>query len=59
MIVWKKENAFFHKHYLKMDISLDISCKALKFETSVYGIWMQETISQNFDLGPSFHFYEI
>ena len=39
-----------------MDISLPISYKSFKFSTCIHEIWMQGSVSQNFDLGPSFDF---
>ena len=42
--------------YLNMDISLLITYKSFKFSTCIHEIWMQGSVSQNFDLGPSFDF---
>ena len=50
----KNENVFFHKHFLNMDISFNIQYKALRFETCIYGLEMEGSMSQNFDLCPSF-----
>ena len=53
-MVRKYENVFFHKLFLNMDISFNSQYKALKFETCIYGFQMEGSMSQNFDLGPSF-----
>ena len=52
-MVRKYENVFFHKLFLNMDISFNSQYKALKFETCIYGLQMEGSVSQNFDLGPS------
>ena len=39
-----------------MDISVAIPCRHSKFETSIYEIKMEGSVSQNFDLGVSFSF---
>ena len=41
MIVRKNDNVFFHKHFLNMDISLNIPYNAFKFETYINEIQMQ------------------
>ena len=56
ILVRKSENVIFHKHFLNIDLSLPISYKPLKFSICIYEIWMQGSVSQNFDLGPSFDF---
>ena len=54
-MVRKNETVFFHKHFLNMDISFNSQYKALKFETCIYELQMEESVSQNFDLGPSLY----
>ena len=39
-----------------MDIPLNITHKAIIFSTCIPEIEMQRSVSQNVDLGPSFHF---
>ena len=36
IIVRINENSFFHKHFLNMDFSLNIPCKAFKFSTCIH-----------------------
>ena len=52
----KNENVIFLKHFLNMDISLPIPLKPFKFSAFIHMIWMQGSLSQNFDLGSSFYF---
>ena len=52
----KNENVIFLKHFFNMDISLPIPHKPFKFSAFIHEIWMQGSVSQNFDLGPSFYF---
>ena len=47
---------FFHVHFLNMDISVNFSHRLFKFETCILEIQMERSVSQNFDLGPSFYF---
>ena len=56
IMVRKIKNVIFHGHFFNMDISLPIAYKQLKFSTSIYEIQMQGSVSQFFDLGPSFYF---
>ena len=42
-----------------MDISLTIPDKAFKFRICIHEIRIEGSMSQNFDLGPSFLFYEM
>ena len=56
MLVRKSENVIFHKHFLNIDISLPFTHKPLKFSICIHEIWMEGSVSQNFDLGPSFDF---
>ena len=44
------------EHLLNIDISLPISYKPFKFSTCIHEIWLQGSVSQNIDLGPSFDF---
>ena len=41
-----------------MDISLDIYIVNLKFSMSIIKVFFEGSVSQIFDLGPSFHFME-
>ena len=52
----KNENLIFHEYFFNMDISLNIPYKHFKFSTSIHKIQMEGSVSQNFDLGPNFHF---
>ena len=56
IMVRKSENVIFHQHFLNIKISLPISYKPFKFSTCFHEIWVQGSVSQNFDLGPSFDF---
>ena len=56
IMVGKNENLIFYQLFLNMDISLPITYKSFKFSTCIHEIWMQGSMSQNFDLGPSFDF---
>ena len=47
---------FFHVHFLNMDISVNITHTSFRFETCILEIQMEGSMSQNFDIGPSFHF---
>ena len=38
ILVRKKENVYFYKHFSNMDISLNIQFKALRFSTYTYQI---------------------
>ena len=55
-MVGKNENLIFHEYFLNMDTSLNIASKPFKFSTYIHKIQMEGSLSQNFDLGPSFHF---
>ena len=37
-IIARKNDFFFPKHFLNMDISLNITCKAFKFSTCIHEI---------------------
>ena len=58
-MVGKNENLNFTNILLNMDITLPISYKSFKFSTCIHEIWVQESMSQNVDLGPIFLFYEM
>ena len=47
---------FFHVNFLNMDISVNMAHTPFKFETFILEIQMEGSVSQNFDLGNSFHF---
>ena len=51
-----EKNRFFDKFSLNMDISLNITHKAITFLTCIPEISMQGSVSQNFVLGSNFHF---
>ena len=44
----------FSQIFLNMDISLNTEDPDMKFELCIHQIYMQGSMSQNFDLGPSF-----
>ena len=50
------ENLKFFLYFLNKDISLNISSICLKFSMHVDGGHLEGSVSQNFHLGPSFHF---
>ena len=56
IMVRKRENVILYQHFLNIDISLPIPYKPFKFSTCIHEIWVQGSVSQNFDLGPSFDF---
>ena len=45
-----------HVHFFNMDISVNIAHTSFRFETCILEIQMQGCMSQNSDIGPSFHF---
>ena len=47
---------FFHVHFMNMDISVNIAHTSFRFETCILEIQMAGSVSQNFDIGLSFHF---
>ena len=53
-MVRKNKNVIFHEYFLNMDISFPTEYKQFKFSTCIHEIQMQGTVSQIFDLGPSF-----
>ena len=46
----------FHLNFLNKDFSVTIAHRPFKFETCILDIQMEGSMSQNFDIGPSFHF---
>ena len=50
------ENLNFYQHFFNMDISLHNQHKLLRFCLCVLHDHIEGTLSQIFDLGPSFHF---
>ena len=50
--------AFFSYYFLNMDISLNINFPLTKFDMLILHDIMEGTLSQIFNLGPSFYFYE-
>ena len=55
MKVSKNKKSFFSKHFLNMDISAAIALSCSKFEMCIHEIYMEGSVSQNFDIGPSFY----
>ena len=55
MKVSKNKKSFFSKHFLNKDISAVIACSSSKFEMCIDEIHMEGSVSQNFDIGPSFY----
>ena len=55
-MVGKNKILIFHQHFLNMDISLTFPLKLFKFLACILKIQTEESVSQNFDLGPSFSF---
>ena len=53
---WKVQNLFFHIYFLIVNISLKIRRKYFRFSLIILRICMEGTVSQNFNLGLSFHF---
>ena len=54
--VSKNENLIFCKHFLNMDILASITYNSTKFVTCIHKIQMEGSVSQNVDIGLSFHF---
>ena len=52
----KLEKSFFFLYFFNKDISFNIPWKILKFEMLINEGNMEGSVSQNFDLGPSFCF---
>ena len=50
------KNLIFDQHFLNMDISLNNQHKLLKFCLCALHYRIEGTVSQIFDLGPTFHF---
>ena len=46
----------FHLYVLNKDFSVTIAHRSFKFETCILEIQMDGSVSQNFDMSPSFHF---
>ena len=51
----EKENVICHQHFLNMDISLDIIPMTLKSLLIILHTHKKGTLSQIFDIGPSFY----
>ena len=56
IMVGKNKFDILPTFFFNMDISLLITYKSFKFSTCIHEIWMQGSVSQNSDLGPSFDF---
>ena len=56
IIVAKDEKVICYEYFFNMNISLIIRCRPFKFLLYIDKIYMQGSLSQTFDLGPSFHF---
>ena len=52
----ENEILIFHEDFLNMNISLHVAHKSIIFKTYIKDVWMEGSMSQNFDLGLSFHF---
>ena len=52
------ENCIFSWYFLNGDVSLNILFLYMKFYILILHIVIEGTVSQNFDLGPSFHFID-
>ena len=50
------KETFFNKYFFNMDISVTNNSILIKFCPCVDNIYMEGTVSQNFDIGPSFYF---
>ena len=46
----------FHIYFLNKDFSLTIAHRPFEFDTCILEIQMEGSVSQNVDIGPSFHF---
>ena len=55
MKVSKNKKSFFSEHFLNKDISAIIAFSSSKFEMCIDEIHMEGSVSQNFDIGPSFY----
>ena len=54
----KLKTVFFLDIFFNRDISLNILFPYLEFYILIIHIVIEGTVSQNFDLGPSFHFID-
>ena len=54
----KFETSLFFLYFLNKDISLNISCKVLKFGIHNHGCHSEGHVSQILYLGPSFYFMQ-
>ena len=55
-MVSKREILNFCEHFLNKDISFPITQNPPKILTCIHEIWMEGSVSQNFDIGPRFNF---
>ena len=55
MKVSKNKKSFYSKHFLNMDISAAIAFSSSKFEMCIHEIYMEESMSQSYEIGPSFY----
>ena len=46
----------FHVHFFNIDNSVNITHTSFRFETCIIEIQMEESVSQDSDIGPSVHF---
>ena len=58
MLRSETENSLFSLHFLNKDISFNIPYKFLKFDIHVHKGHLEGSVSQIFDLGPSFYFMQ-
>ena len=56
IIVGENEILTFHEDFLNKDISVHIGHKSVKFLTYIHDIWIEGSVSQNFDLRISLNF---
>ena len=54
----KFENLLFFSYFFNKDISFNIQCTYLKFGIHILECQLEGSVSQIFDLGPSFYFMQ-
>ena len=55
MKVSKNKKSFFSKHFFNMDTSAAIAFSSSKYEMCIHKIHMEGSVSQHFEIGPSFY----
>ena len=58
-MVSKIEIVIFCEHFLNKDISFPITDNSLKCLTCINEMWMEGSVSQNFDIGLRFNLYNV